>query len=125
MPPPSKPFVIAVAPNGARRGKINHPRLPIAIAEIAAEAARCREMGAAMLHLHVRDSSGRHTLDADLYAEAIAAVRRAAGADLIVQITTEAVGVYSPQEQMAVVDALAPEAFSAALRELLPDERDL
>lgn len=125
MPPPSKPFVIAVAPNGARRGKIDHPRLPITIAEIAAEAACCRERGAAMLHLHVRNSSGRHTLDASLYAEAIAAVRRAAGANLIVQITTEAVGVYSPQEQMAVVDALAPEAFSLALRELAPDERDI
>ena len=90
------PLVIAVAPNGARRGKADHPRLPLTLDEIAHEAARCREAGAAMLHLHVRDAEGRHVLDAGLYRETIAAVRCAAGADFLIQITTEAVGRYAP-----------------------------
>jgi uncharacterized protein (DUF849 family) len=120
------PFILCVAPNGARRGKADHPRLPITADEIAREAAAAREAGAAMLHLHVRDRDGRHWLDAHAYKEAIAAVRREAGDDLLVQITTEAVGRYSPAEQMAVVDEVAPEAVSIAVRELFAvgaDER--
>ena len=113
--------IVIVAPTGARRGKRDHPAIPLTPDEIGREAARCREAGAAMIHLHVRDADGRHSLDPDLYREAIAAVRQQAGEDLIVQVTTEAVGVYSPAEQMAAMRALDPEAFSAAVRELVPD----
>jgi uncharacterized protein (DUF849 family) len=119
-----KPFAIAVAPTGARRGKADHPRLPIGIAEIARDAAEALEAGAAMIHLHVRDAKGRHTLEAELYRDAIAEVRRTVGERLLVQITTEAVGRYRPDEQMAVVDAVRPEAVSIALREILPEGGD-
>ena len=74
-----------------------------------------------MVHLHVRDAEGRHVLDAEAYKSAIAAVRAEAGADMLVQITTEAVGVYAPEAQMDVVRAVRPEAVSIALREILPD----
>jgi len=40
---------------------------------------------------------------------------------LVLQITSESVGRYSPAEQMAVVQAVRPEAVSLALRELAPD----
>ncbi|WP_448206956.1 3-keto-5-aminohexanoate cleavage protein [Azospirillum sp. sgz302134] len=115
------PLVIAVAPNGARRGKADHPAIPLTAEEIAREAARCRDAGAGMLHLHVRDGAGRHTLDPDAYRAAIAAVRREAGANLLIQATSEAVGVYTAEQQMAAMRALRPEAFSAAVRELVPD----
>jgi uncharacterized protein (DUF849 family) len=39
--------LIAVAPNGARRGKADHPGLPIAPAELAQEAESCRLAGVA------------------------------------------------------------------------------
>ncbi|HYG87807.1 MAG TPA: 3-keto-5-aminohexanoate cleavage protein [Azospirillum sp.] len=115
------PLVIAAAPNGARRGKADHPAIPLTAEETAREAARCREAGAGMLHLHVRDAAGRHTLDPDAYREAMAAVRREAGPDLLIQATTEAVGIYTPEQQMAAIRDLHPEAFSAAVRELVPD----
>jgi uncharacterized protein (DUF849 family) len=118
------PCILCVAPNGARRGKADHPRLPMTPTEIAREAAAAREAGAAMLHLHVRDRDGAHALDAELYLEATAAVRREAGADLLIQITTEAVGRFSPAEQIAVVDAVAPEAASIAVRELFAEGAD-
>lgn len=118
------PFILCVAPNGARRGKADHPHLPITVAEIARDAAATSEAGAAMLHLHVRDRDGRHLLDADAYREAIAAVRREAGDDLLVQITTEAGGRYSPAQQMALVDELGPEALSVAVRELFAESAD-
>lgn len=77
-----------------------------------------------MLHLHVRDRDGAHTLDADLYRQVISAVRREAGCELLIQITTEAIGRFSPAEQMAAVDRIAPEAASIAIRELFPEGAD-
>jgi 3-keto-5-aminohexanoate cleavage enzyme len=115
------PTFIAVAPTGARRTRADHPRLPHTIAEIAAEAGRCLDAGAAMLHLHVRDAAGGHSLDAGLYREAIAAVRERVGDALLIQVTTEAAGRYSPDEQAALIEDLRPEAVSLALRELLAD----
>ena len=124
MPTPdplATPLILAVAPNGARRTKSDHPCLPLTATELARETALCREAGAAMVHLHVRDAEGRHALDAAAYKSAIAAVRREAGADMLIQITTEAVGIYSPEAQMDVVREVRPEAVSLALREILPD----
>jgi uncharacterized protein (DUF849 family) len=114
-------MLISVAPNGARRTKADHPALPIGADEIASTAAACREAGAGLIHLHVRDRDGRHTLDGDAYRAAIAAVRKAVGDSLIVQVTTEAVGMYAPEQQMAMVKDVRPEAASIALREFIPD----
>ncbi len=113
--------MLMVAPNGARRTQQDHPALPLSAAEIAAAAAALAAAGASVLHLHVRDDDGRHTLDVDAYREAIAAVRKAVGRRLVVQVTTEAVGRYRPDEQMNLVRELRPEAVSLALRELVPD----
>ena len=75
-----------------------------------------------MIHAHVRDRDGRHLLDAEAYRAAIAAIRAAVGDRLVIQITSEALGIYQPAEQMDVVREVRPEAVSLALRELLPDE---
>lgn len=90
-------------------------------AELAETAAACAEAGAAMIHVHVRDREGRHLLDAGAYAEALAAMRAAVGDRLVLQITSEALGIYSSAAQMEVVKAVRPEAVSLALRELAPD----
>lgn len=110
--------MIAVAPNGARKQKADHPALPLSSAELAETAMQCRDAGACMIHLHVRDARGRHSLDADAYRQAITAVRDAVGPDMIIQITTEAVGIYSPDQQMSLVKQVRPEAVSLAVREL-------
>jgi 3-keto-5-aminohexanoate cleavage enzyme len=112
---------IAIAPNGGRRTKADHPRLPISPAELADCAESCLAAQASMIHVHVRDAEGRHCLDADRYRETIAAIRSRVGNRLIVQVTTESLGAYSPAEQIALVRELRPEAASIALRELVPD----
>jgi 3-keto-5-aminohexanoate cleavage enzyme len=116
------PVAIAVAPNGGRRTKADHPALPIMPDELARTAAECLDAGACMIHLHVRDQDEKHLLDAEAYARATEAVRAAVGERLVVQITSESVGIYGPAEQMAVVRAVRPEAVSLALRELAPDD---
>jgi uncharacterized protein (DUF849 family) len=116
------PLILAVAPNGARKSKADHPALPIEPDEIARAAAACLEAGAAMIHLHVRDRDGNHSLDVEAYRAAIAALRREVGERMVIQVTTEAVGRYRLDEQMAMVRELRPEAVSLALRELAPDK---
>src|SRR3546814_12920842 len=74
-----------------------------------------------MIHPHVRDADDRHSLDAGAYREATAAVREAVGDRMVIQVTSEAVGIYSPAQQMAMVRAVEPEAVSLAIRELVPD----
>ncbi|NIR28056.1 MAG: 3-keto-5-aminohexanoate cleavage protein [Gammaproteobacteria bacterium] len=111
-----------VAPNGAYKSKADHPAIPLSPPELARTAAECERAGAAMIHLHVRDAGGRHTLDPAAYREAIEAVRDAVDERLVVQVTSEAAGVYAPAEQMRVVRELEPESVSLAVREIVPDE---
>lgn len=118
------PTFIAVAPNGGRRTRADHPGLPITTQESAAAAKAAQAAGAAMIHLHVRDAQGRHSLDAGRYREAIAAVREAVGPRMVIQITTESIGMYAADEQVAVVKTVKPEAVSIALREIAPLESD-
>lgn len=119
--PERAPIAVASAPNGARKTHADHPALPITPDELAATARACLDAGAAMLHLHVRHADGTHSLEAADYLPAIERVRQAVGQRLVLQVTTEAVGRYTPAQQMAVVRELRPEAVSAALRELVPD----
>ncbi|HEY3999520.1 MAG TPA: 3-keto-5-aminohexanoate cleavage protein [Candidatus Xenobia bacterium] len=117
-----KPFAVAIAPTGARRTKQDHPAMPVSVQEIAAEAKRCVAAGATVLHLHVRDGQGQHTLATEAYRTATQAVRKAVGDKIIVQATTEAVGRYTPAEQMALVRELRPEAVSIAVKEMVPEK---
>ena len=119
----TSPLLISVAPNGARRGKADHEAIPLTAVEVATTAARCRLAGAGLLHLHVRDAQGTHSLSAPLYRDAIRQVRRMAGAELLVQITTAACGVFDPLQQIAAVRGASPEAASFVLGELFPDGR--
>ncbi len=114
---------IMVAPNGARRGKADHPALPVTIPETVAAAVACHAAGAGAIHAHVRDAEGHHVLDAGLYRELIAELGDVVP-QMIVQITTEAVGRYRPAEQRAVVDEVVPAAVSVALREMVADAGD-
>lgn len=111
-----------VAPNGARKTKLDHPYIPLSADEIANEAAACAAMGVQAVHLHVRDDVGGHSLEPTLYRAAMEAIRRkSAGAELVLQMTTESVGRFSPSEQISAVRAVCPEAVSIAIKELVPD----
>ena len=116
---------IAVAPNGGRKTHVDHPAVPLDAKALAQVASASLEAGAAMIHVHVRRADGGHLLDAGAYGDAIAAIRQAVGDKLLIQITSEALGHYRPEEQIAVVKATRPPGVSLALRELVPDEDHL
>lgn len=116
-----KRVMIIAAPNGARRTQADHPAVPMTADELAECAAGLPEVGVSVLHLHVRDHEGRHSLDSDAYRAAMRRIGECTGDALVVQVTTEAAGRYSVDQQMAVVRELRPEAVSLALCELCPD----
>jgi len=118
----AEPFIVMCAPNGARKTKSDHPELPITAVELADCAESILDAGASIIHVHVRDDDNQHSLDAGRYREATEAIRSRVDDQLIIQVTTEACGVYSPGEQMAMVRELRPEAVSLALKELCADE---
>ncbi|WP_052265167.1 3-keto-5-aminohexanoate cleavage protein [Ruegeria sp. ANG-R] len=110
------PYIL-VAPNGARRGHKDHPALPITMAETVETAKACGMAGANGLHLHVRDQSGQHSLDAGLYRETITELHRAAP-QVDIQITTEAAGIFDVQAQFDCLKQARPDWASISVREI-------
>ena len=115
------PMVIAVAPNGARKTREDHPSLPLTAGELIETAWKCYEAGASMMHFHVRDESGGHTLAPEIYRPALDLLTSEVGDRLLLQVSSEAAGRYDSVEQREAMKRLAPHCLSLALRELLPN----
>ena len=75
-----------------------------------------------MIHLHVRDAQLQHSLEPAHYRPAIDAVRAAVGDRMLIQVTSEAAGIYKPDEQIRLIEALMPGGVSIAVREFFVDE---
>lgn len=110
--------LIAVAPNGARKMLVDHPQIPLDISSIATTAKECLSAGASMIHLHVRDKNGGHSLSVDLYKQAIAEINYATDNGIFIQVTSESVGKYTAIEQFSMIHELNPDAVSIAIREI-------
>ncbi|MGO9835464.1 MAG: 3-keto-5-aminohexanoate cleavage protein [Polyangiaceae bacterium] len=78
--------ILTAAIVGAELTRAQTPHLPLTPAEIADEAARCREAGAAVIHLHVREDDGTNTQSSGRFAEVMDAIRRKC--DCILQPST-------------------------------------
>ena len=112
------PLIITSAPNGAYKQRVDHPQVPLTAHSLASTAKACLDAGASMLHLHIRDAQGGHSLDVQGYKDALQAVKAAVGDEMVLQITSEAAKVYQAPAQIAMVRALRPEAVSVGLREV-------
>jgi 3-keto-5-aminohexanoate cleavage enzyme len=104
--------LITVAPTGAESAKSDVPALPVTVEEVAATARDCQAVGAAVIHLHVRDAGTRPTLDLGRVREVVAAVRESA--DLVVQLSTGGAVTDPFDRRLAVLDA-EPDAASLTL----------
>ncbi len=112
--------ILMVAPNGARKTKSDHRNLPVSIADTVDEAAACYAAGACAIHAHVRGDADEHVLDAGRYRELIDELGRRVP-EMLVQITSEAVGIYTPEQQVACIQAVKPAMASMVLREISAD----
>lgn len=79
-------IIITAAIVGAEVTREMTPYLPITPEEIAQEAKRCRDAGAAVIHLHVREPDGAPTQSTARFREAIEAIR--ATTDVVIQTST-------------------------------------
>lgn len=82
----ANPVIITAALNG-NRDRREHLALPITATEIAAEAARCRDAGASIVHVHARAADGGWTADLAPWRELMRRLRVAAP-DTLVSITS-------------------------------------
>ena len=119
---PDKLPKLMVAPNGARKLKKDHPAVPLTISEIVVSAKSCNKAGAGAIHFHVRDKDGQHVLDSGLYKEALKELEYQVPS-MHAQITTEAVGKYSPEEMRKVAYDVTPPGISIGIKELISSKK--
>ncbi|PWW50872.1 BKACE family enzyme [Actinokineospora spheciospongiae] len=104
--------LITVAPTGAEHSKADVPALPVTVEDLVRTARDCERVGAAMIHLHVRDRDAKPTLDPGLLRETVDAVRE--NSNLIVQLSTGGAVTDSEADRLAVLDAL-PDSASCSM----------
>jgi 3-keto-5-aminohexanoate cleavage enzyme len=100
------PAIITAAICGAETTRQQTPYLPITADELGDEAARCREAGASVIHLHVRKDDGTPTQDKALFQKAIDAIRRRC--DVIVQTSTGGAVGMSADERAQPLECKPP-----------------
>ncbi|MBF9131754.1 3-keto-5-aminohexanoate cleavage protein [Plantactinospora sp. S1510] len=104
--------LITVAPTGAESAKLEVPALPVTLDELLLTAKECEALGAAVIHVHIRDDQARPTLDAGRLRDTVAALRD--GTDLIVQLSTGGAVTDPEADRLAVLDA-GPEMASCTM----------
>ena len=106
-----KKVILTAAVTGAATFPSQSPHIPITPKEIADEAVRAREAGAAIVHIHARDpKDGRPSADVELYREIITDIR--ARCDVVVGITTGAGAGMTIQQRTATISLFKPELGS-------------
>ncbi|MBA3523515.1 MAG: 3-keto-5-aminohexanoate cleavage protein [Geodermatophilaceae bacterium] len=104
--------LITVAPTGAESLKSDVPALPVTLDELVAAAKACQAVGAAVVHVHVRDDAAAPTLDPVRLRETVLALR--AETDLVVQLSTGGAVTDPESARLAVLDA-EPDAATCSM----------
>jgi uncharacterized protein (DUF849 family) len=98
--------IVTAALTGVLATRDQCPAIPYLPKEIAKEAKRAADAGAAIVHIHARTPEGGPDWNVETYAEIFAEVR--ARTDVIVNFSTGAIGV-PPEERVAHIRELRPE----------------
>jgi len=110
--PGSHGTLITVAPTGAEHAKTDVPNLPVTLDELVSTAQDCERVGAAMIHVHIRDEQARPTLDLGRLTDTVTALREGTG--LIVQLSTGGAVTDPEADRLRVLDAL-PDSASCTM----------
>jgi 3-keto-5-aminohexanoate cleavage enzyme len=104
--------MITVAPTGAETAKADAPALPVTLDELVRTARACADIGASVVHVHVRDDEARPTLDLARLTDTVTALREAT--DLVVQLSTGGAVTDPEADRLAALDA-GPDAASCTM----------
>src|SRR5437588_9450172 len=102
----SEKVVITAALTGVLATRDHCPAIPYTPKEIAEDAQRCVESGAAVVHIHARRDDGAPDWSVEHYREIMEEVR--ARTDVIINFSTGAVGIPA-EERIAHIRDLRPE----------------
>ena len=92
-------IMITAAICGAEVTKEHNPNIPYTALEIAKEAKKSADAGAAIIHLHVREDDGTPTQSAKRFEECISAIRKLCP-DVIIQPSTGGAAGMSDSERL-------------------------
>jgi 3-keto-5-aminohexanoate cleavage enzyme len=107
----ANPVIICAALTGAATSKQNNPSTPYTIEEFAEEAYKCRQAGAAMVHVHARTDDGQPTHEIDRIQVVYDAIKKKSP-DLLICLSS-AVGIFkTPEQRLAQIVAVKPEMAS-------------
>jgi 3-keto-5-aminohexanoate cleavage enzyme len=101
---PAGKVIITAALNGAFVTRAMNPNVPEQPDEIARAARECRDAGAAIVHVHARDESGRPCGTRHKFEEILAAVRGTCP-DVIVNLSTGGGTNLTIEERVSCLDA--------------------
>jgi 3-keto-5-aminohexanoate cleavage enzyme len=100
----SRKVIITVALSGGGRATKEHnPYLPETPAEMAESAFKCWQAGAAIVHIHGRDSKNRVTSDPRVYEEIHSRIREKC--DIILQDSTGLGAHVATEDRIRVIEA--------------------
>ncbi len=105
-------MVLTCALTGAQQGKEANPNLPEQPEEIVAAGLAAWEAGAAVLHIHARDTAGKASAEVAVFAEIVDGLR-SAGCEALLNLTTGgAVAGLPLSDRIRVVPELRPDIAS-------------
>lgn len=109
-----KKIIITAALCGAGTTKQQTPLVPVTPKEIAEDVVAVAKAGAAVAHIHVRDSQGVNSMEPDIFVEVIDAVKGALekeNLDIVLNLTTSG-SKWPEDKRVAHLPILKPEMCS-------------
>jgi 3-keto-5-aminohexanoate cleavage enzyme len=102
--------IISVALTGAMTPKDINPNIPLTPEEIAEDAYKCWQAGAAVAHLHMRDKDGIGVMDKELFKKTVDLIK--SKCDIVINCTTSGDHRATDDTRMAHIPYVKPEIAS-------------
>jgi uncharacterized protein (DUF849 family) len=102
--------IITVATTGAWPTKEDNPKIPYTPQEIASDVLECYKAGAAICHLHMRDTQGKGTMNKALFEQTVSLIR--SQCDIVINCTTSGDIKATDETRMEHLDLVKPELAS-------------
>lgn len=99
----SDPVVVTVAATGADVFRTNNPNIPYTPAEIADSSIEAWEVGASVVHLHVREDDGTPSGRPELFKDVMSRIR--SGSELITMVSTGGANDMTIEERTTGLEA--------------------
>ena len=124
--PVNREVIVTCAVTGAADTVGKHPAIPVTPEQIASAAIEAAQAGAAVVHIHVRDTeTGQGSRDPALFRDVVERLR-GCGTDMVINLTAGMGGDFVPGEEDPAVggpgtDLIGPLERLAHVEELLPE----